>query len=79
MIDRRQEGGATVKGLSDWQKGQVGGSRFRRRKEWVRRVCPIWRRKRSVSWYRVREVDRSGDRARALGLIGMSLEEVNDH
>ncbi len=23
-----------VKGTSEWQKGQAGGSRFRRRKEW---------------------------------------------
>ncbi len=55
----------------------MGGSRFRRRKEWVRRVCTMRRRERSVSWYHVREVDGSGDSA--LGLIGRSLEEVCDH
>ncbi len=53
----------------------MGGSRFRR-KEWVRRVWPMRRRERSVSWYRVREVD--GSRDSALGLIGRSLE-VCDH
>ncbi len=65
-----------VKGSSKWQKGQVGESRFRRRKEWVRRVCPMRKPERSVSWYLVREVDGSGDSA--LGLIGRSLKEVND-
>ncbi len=34
-------------------------------------------RETSVSWYPVREEDGSGDSA--LGLIGRSLEEINDY
>ncbi len=55
----------------------MGGSRFRRRKGWVRCVCLMQRRERSVSWYHGREVDGSEDNV--LGLIGRSLEKVNDH
>ncbi len=58
-------------------KGAGGRVKFRRRKEGVRRVCPMRRRKRSISWYRVREVDGTGDSV--LGLRGRSLEEVNNH
>ncbi len=43
----------------------------------MRRVCPTQRCERSVSWYCVKEVD--GNRDSALGLIGRSLEEINDH
>ncbi len=43
----------------------------------MRRVCPMRRRERNVFWYCVREVDGSEDGT--LGLIGRSLEKVNDH
>ncbi len=52
-----------VKGSSEWEKEQVGGLRFRRRKEWMRHVLTMWRRERIVSWYCVREVDGSIDSA----------------
>ncbi len=63
LIDRRQERDQRLRD----RQNEVGESRFRRRKLWLRRVCPMRRQERSVSWYRVREVDGSRD-----GALGFS-------
>ncbi len=61
MIDRRQEGKQRLRDRQNGKRGRKEGQGLG--EGGVRRVCAMRRRERSVSWYRVREVDGSGDSA----------------